>query len=129
MAAIRIALAAKVGPGRVFLVSDAMSPTGSAQKTFKLGGRTIYRKDGRLTLENGTLAGADLDMASALKFMVESVGVDLSEAARMASLYPAQCLKRQDRLGHLAPGTSADLVHVDDDLSVRQVWRAGSPVL
>jgi len=125
-AVIRIALAAKSGPGRIFLVSDAMSVTGSDQQTFELGGRKILRAKGRLTLEDGTLAGADLDMGGALKFMMQKVGVDLAEASRMASLYPSQCMGLQAGLGQLQKGAAADLVHFDDNLMVQQVWQSGT---
>ncbi|MEP1209837.1 MAG: N-acetylglucosamine-6-phosphate deacetylase [Rhizobiaceae bacterium] len=127
-AAIRIALAAKNGPGRIFLVSDAMAATGSDRQEFELGGRKILRNGGRLTLEDGTLAGADIDMAGSLKFMVHSVGTEFAEAAKMATLYPAQCLGRQGQIGQLSPGLPADLVHLDDALSVQRVWRGGSPL-
>ncbi len=52
---IRIAIAAS--PQRIFLVSDCMAAAGTDQTEFTLGGRRILRRDGRLTLEDGTLAG------------------------------------------------------------------------
>lgn len=123
-AAIRVALGAKRPPGRVFLVTDAMSTVGSDQQTITLNGRTVWRRNGALELEDGTLAGSDLDMMSGVRFLVKEVGVELDEALRMASTYPAEFLKRSE-LGRIAPGTRADLVHIGDDLDVRAVWRAG----
>jgi N-acetylglucosamine-6-phosphate deacetylase len=123
-AAIGIALRAKRQPGRVFLVTDAMSTVGSDQQTIELNGRTVWRKDGVLVLEDGTLAGSDLDMMSAVRYLVRQVGVELGEALRMASAYPAEFLKRSD-LGRIAAGARADLVHVDDDLKATATWRAG----
>lgn len=123
-AAIRIALGAKRPPGRIFLVTDAMSTVGSDQQTITLNGRTVWRRNGALELEDGTLAGSDLDMMSAVRFLVQQVGIELDEALRMASTYPAEFLKRPE-LGRIAPGARADLVHIDDDLHVRAVWRAG----
>ena len=64
-----IALRAKNGPARIFLVTDAMATIGTDMTQFTLNGRTILRHDGRLTLADGTLAGADLDMISAVRFM------------------------------------------------------------
>ncbi|MEZ5812764.1 MAG: N-acetylglucosamine-6-phosphate deacetylase [Rhizobiaceae bacterium] len=124
VAAIRIALAAKTGPGKIFLVSDAMAVTGSELTSFKLGGRTIYRKDGRLTLADGTLAGADLDMVGAVAFMVDKVGVGIEEALKMATAYPAECIGA-DHHGHLRPGARADFVHLDDRFRVGQIWQGG----
>lgn len=123
-AAIGIALRAKRPPGRIFLVTDAMSTVGSDQQTITLNGRTVWRRNGALELEDGTLAGSDLDMMSAVRYLVRQVGVELGEALRMASTYPAEFLKRSD-LGRIAAGARADLVHIDDDLKAKATWRAG----
>ncbi|TIO19093.1 MAG: N-acetylglucosamine-6-phosphate deacetylase, partial [Mesorhizobium sp.] len=105
-----LALNAKKGPGRILLVTDAMATIGTDMTSFTLNGRTIYRKDGSLRLADGTLAGADLDMISAVRFVHRVVGLDLDEALRMASLYPAEAIGQAHRLGRFANGTAADIV-------------------
>ncbi|TPL81100.1 N-acetylglucosamine-6-phosphate deacetylase [Mesorhizobium sp. B2-3-13] len=127
-ATIRIALDAKQGPGRIVLVTDAMATIGTDMSSFTLNGRTIYRKDGSLRLADGTLAGADLDMISAIRFMHRTVGLELSEALRMASLYPAQAIDQSHRLGRFAKGTAADIVALSDDLGIGSVWIGGDKV-
>ena len=124
-AAIRIALRAKAGPGRIFLVTDAMAVTGSNLAEFTLNGCRILRRAGRLTLADGTLAGADLDMISAVRFMVETIGIAREEALRMASLYPAELIGRSNEIGRLAPGTRADFLHLDANLNILGVWQGG----
>ena len=126
---IDIALRAKQGPGRIFLVTDAMATIGTDMPSFTLNGRTIYRKGGSLRLEDGTLAGADLDMISAVRFMHETVGVTLDEALRMASLYPAEAMGVAGRLGRLGAGTEASMVHLTDGLEVARVWIGGKPAM
>lgn len=127
-ATIGIALRAKHGPAKIFLVTDAMAAIGTDVTSFTLNGRTIHRKDGSLRLDDGTLAGADLDMISAVLFMHEKIGLELGEALRMASLYPAEAMGVADRHGRLGKGTAADFVHLSDDLSVRSVWIGGERV-
>ena len=127
-ATMRIALRAKQGPGRIFLVTDAMATIGTEMTSFTLNGRTIRREKGRLTLEEGTLAGADLDMISAVRFVHRTIGLDLGEALRMASLYPAQSVRQGHRLGRLAPAFAASLVHLSDDLAINRVWIDGAEV-
>lgn len=127
-AAISIALRAKCGPGRIYLVTDAMATIGTDKTSFTLNGRPIMRHGGRLTLADGTLAGADLDMISAVRYMAETVGTGLEEAVRMASLYPAQCMGIEKRYGQLKPGAGANFVHLGSDRSVRQVWIDGVSV-
>jgi N-acetylglucosamine-6-phosphate deacetylase len=127
-ATIKIALRAKQGPGKIVLVSDAMATIGTDMTSFTLNGRTIYRKDGSLRLADGTLAGADLDMISAVRYVHRAVGLDLSEALRMASLYPAQAIRQSHRLGRFANGTAADIVSLSDDLDMKSVWIGGKKV-
>ncbi|PZV37972.1 N-acetylglucosamine-6-phosphate deacetylase [Mesorhizobium kowhaii] len=127
-ATIKIALRAKQGPARIVLVSDAMATIGTDMTSFTLNGRTIYRRDGSLRLADGTLAGADLDMISAVRFIHRVVGVELSEALRMASLYPAQAIGQSHRLGRFANGTAADIIALSDDLDIRNVWISGERV-
>ena len=124
-AALRVALRAKQEPARLFLVSDAMPPAGSMDDSFTLNGRVVTRRGGRLTLADGTLAGSDLTMDRAVRFAVEHLHQPFAEALRMASLYPAQFLRLDADRGRIAPGFSADMVLLDDDLSVRAAWIAG----
>ncbi|NBJ09746.1 N-acetylglucosamine-6-phosphate deacetylase [Microvirga arsenatis] len=123
-AALRAAIAAK-GTERMMLVTDAMSVTGTDLAGFDLHGRRIHRKDGRLTTEDGTLAGSDLDMASAVRNSVNRLGLALPDALRMASLVPAAFLKLDHELGRIAPGYRASLVLLDDALQVQETWIDG----
>lgn len=126
-AAIGVALRAKRGPGRIFLVTDAMAPLGTDMTGFRLNGREIFRKDGRLTLADGTLAGADTDMMACVRFMHRHVGLDLDEALRMASLYPAEAIGMTGRKGRLTHGHDADFAALDASLSVAATWIGGRP--
>ncbi|HWA20452.1 MAG TPA: N-acetylglucosamine-6-phosphate deacetylase [Devosia sp.] len=123
---IGVALRAKRGPGHIFLVTDGMSVMGTDAQSFELTGRMVHRKDGALRLADGTLAGADLTMIDAVAYVHRALGVDLDEALRMASLYPARAMGL-DRSGRIAVGSGADIVHLGDDLSIRGVLIAGVP--
>ncbi|MET2829945.1 N-acetylglucosamine-6-phosphate deacetylase [Mesorhizobium shangrilense] len=127
-ATMAIALRAKQGPAKIVLVTDAMATIGTDMTSFTLNGRTVFRKDGTLRLADGTLAGADLDMISAVRFVHRVIGLDLDEALRMASLYPAQAIGQSHRLGRFANGTAADIVALSDDLDVKGVWIDGASV-
>jgi N-acetylglucosamine-6-phosphate deacetylase len=122
------AIRAKRGPGHIFLVTDAMSLTGTQLESFTLTGRTVYRKEGALRLADGTLAGADLTMIAAIAYLHRTVGMDLGEVLRMASLYPAEAMGISERYGHLKRGARADMVLLDDDLKVRTTWVGGEEV-
>ncbi|MDO5640935.1 MAG: N-acetylglucosamine-6-phosphate deacetylase [Paracoccus sp. (in: a-proteobacteria)] len=124
--ALGVALRGKAGPGRMFLVSDAMSTIGTDLPGFTLNGRQIYRRDGRLTLADGTLAGADIAQIDALRYVHQRLGLALDEALRLAALYPAQALGITDR-GHLRPDARADFWAMTPDITAHQVWLAGRP--
>lgn len=123
--ALAAAIRAKRGPGRIFLVTDAMPTVGAEGDRFEIYGQEVRRSNGRLTLADGTLAGSDIDMVTGLRFAVAHLDVSLDEALRMASLYPAMLLGLDDRRGRIAPGMIADLVHLDDSLEVRATWVGG----
>lgn len=119
---IRIAMAAR--PEGVFLVSDCMAAAGTDQTEFTLNGRRILRGNGRLTLEDGTLAGADLTLPRALEVMVRTVGLPVEQALRMATATPAALIGNHN-IGHLRQGAEASLVHLDDQLHLTAVWQKG----
>ena len=68
-------------------------------------------------------------MDEALRFCVRTVGVALAHALAMASRVPAAFLRRDRDLGRIAPGYLASLVHLDDELRVRETWVEGEPTL
>jgi len=121
---LRIALAAK-GWERMMLVTDAMSSVGSDLQSFVLHGRTVTRQTGRLSLDDGTLAGSDLDMASAVRNAVTALGLPLEAALHMASRAPAEFLGLGQEYGRIAPGYRASLVLLDGDLGVVETWIDG----
>ena len=121
---LRVAVAAKAR-GRMMLVTDAMPSVGAGEESFQLSGQTVEVEGGRCVLADGTLAGSNLDMASAVGNSVELLGLPLEEALRMASLYPAEFLSMADRRGRIGPGYCADLVLLDDDLNVSRTWIGG----
>lgn len=125
---LHIACAAKRGADRLFLVTDAMAAAGTELTEFALAGRRILRRGGRLTLEDGTLAGADVTLPQAVARMVDDVGLPVAQALAMATSIPAACAGLAGRAGAIAPGRAADLVHLDDRLRLAGVWQAGRPV-
>ncbi len=123
--AVRAAFAAKGAEG-IALVSDAMPSVGSALTHFDLMGRRISLRNGKLTAPDGTLAGAHLDMASAVRNAVRLAGISLPDALQSASLTPARLLRIDNERGCLVPGAQADLVALDGGLNVIATWVAGA---
>jgi N-acetylglucosamine-6-phosphate deacetylase len=120
----RAAFAAK-GRDKVALVSDAMPTVGTEKDNFDLMGRRIHLRCGRLVSDNGTLAGAHLDMASAVRNAVTLAGLSLNDALRAASLVPARFLGLAPQRGTLTPGARADIVALTPSFNVVTTWLAG----
>ena len=125
-ATMRLALRCKP-LDRFLLVSDAMPPTGGTRRRFTLNGRTITAADGRLVDEAGTLAGADLDMASAVRNAAALLGLSQAEALGMAGAAPAGFMRLDDELGRIAPGYRASLVALNAAGEVIETWIDGQP--
>ncbi len=126
-ATVRLALAAK-GTERLMLVTDAMSSIGTDASDFMLQGKRIMVRDGRCVFEDGTLAGAHHDMATALRNSVAITGLPVEQAVRMASETPARFLGLEASHGTIAPGQRADWVWLDEHLEPRGTWIGGCPV-
>ena len=126
-ASLKVALKTK-GPGHCMIVTDSMSTVGSSQTAFTLNGECILLSDGKLTNDAGVLAGSALDMASAVRYMVTAVGANLETAVRMASQTPAEFLGLSDKYGSLGPGQAADMILLDNDVSVHMTIISGEMV-
>ena len=122
-AMLRLALR---GLGHPMLVTDAMPPVGGRHSSFQLYGKEIKVAGGRCLRPDGTLAGAALDMATAIRNCVKLLCVPLQDALRFASRNPAEFIGVGHQLGKLAPGYRADIVAFDPDtLTVSETWVAG----
>jgi N-acetylglucosamine-6-phosphate deacetylase len=123
-ASLRVAYAA-LGKEALMLVTDAMPTVGATSKSFSLGATQIMADGGALRSADGTLAGSDLDMASAVKNATMMMGVDLAAASHMASATPARFMGQQTVRGAITPGLAADLVHIDAQIRVLSTWIGG----
>lgn len=121
-----IRLAQRCKPaGRLVLVTDAMATVGGNKGRFSLYGENISESDGKLVNAEGVLAGSAIGMIDAVRYTSKYVGVALDECLRMASLYPAAILGLDKRLGRIASGYRADLVHFDEGFAVHNTWLSG----
>ena len=101
----------------MFLVSDAMAVAGTDDTGFRLNGRMVSRQNGALRLDDGTLAGADLDLLRAVSLLVREVGVDLDHALAAATSVPAAVAGLPDAC--LTPGVTPleEMIRIKSDLS------------
>jgi N-acetylglucosamine-6-phosphate deacetylase len=124
-ASLRAAYRAK-GADRLMLVTDAMPTVGTTARSFEIGDTEVLVQDGALRSADGTLAGSNLDMATAVRNSVAMVKLDPITACQMASRTPAEFLGIADTHGRMASGYRADLVHLDNTCHVQATWIGGA---
>lgn len=124
---LNLALAARMMPNRLYLVTDAMRTFAGTVSEFDLMGTPVSLQDGRLTGPDGTLAGAHLGMDQAVRVMVEAAGVALETVIAMASATPARVMGLEAELGRVAPGYRAALTFLDAAGHARGVLVDGHP--
>lgn len=115
----------RLGPDRMYLVTDAMAAAGMGAGEYELAGRTVSLKDGIPRLEDGTLAGSVLTMDEAIRNTLEFTGCSLPEAVRMTTATPA-ALIRATHKGRLEAGCDADVVALSPELEVEATWIGGN---
>ncbi len=112
---------------KLFCVTDSTSATGMPDGEYRLGRNIVTKCMGGVRLADGTLAGSTLTMDQALRNLVKKMGLDLMDASRRVSTNAADFLGLADR-GRLAVGAWADLVMLNSDLSIQQVYVEGNAV-
>jgi N-acetylglucosamine-6-phosphate deacetylase len=112
---------------RLILITDAMRGAGMVEGESELGGQKVLIRGGAARLPGGSLAGSVLTMDTALRNAV-AAGVPLLHAAGLASSNAARYLGLADR-GEIRIGRRADLVVLDADLAVREVWIGGARMI
>ena len=81
--------------------------------------------DGKLTLDDGTIAGSAKPLLDGVKMVARTLRRPLYEAVRMATLNPARIVKVDHRLGSLTIGKEATFLRLDAELQLKQVWLRG----
>ena len=110
-----------VGPARTLLITDAIAAAGAGDGDYRLGGLDVVVANGAARLrESGSLAGSTLTMDDAVRRTVTGTGWSVATTIAAAATNPANLLDL-DR-GAIATGLRADLVHLDEDLHVVQVF-------
>jgi N-acetylglucosamine-6-phosphate deacetylase len=112
--------------GRFCLVTDAMAATALGDGTYSLGDREVSVAGAEARLADGTLAGSVLTMDQAVRNLV-GLGASIEDAVDAATRVPAQLVGRHD-LGCLTEGGMADVVVLDDALTVQRTLIGGTEV-
>lgn len=118
------------GSSRVALVTDAIEAAGVGDGHYRHGDMVIDVVDGMAVLEDrSSIAGSTLTTDKALRRAVLHAEVPLHQAVTALTATPARVLGLEGQIGVIAAGAQADLVVLDESLTVQTVYRHGRPVL
>lgn len=115
------------GPKRVILVSDTMRAAGMPDGDYTLGGQPVKVKGKHATLADGTLAGSVTNLMNCMRTAV-SFGIPLEDAVWAAAVNPARAIGIFSRMGSLEPGKRANVVVLDQNLELKDVFFRGELV-
>jgi len=118
----------KLGPDRTFLITDGMQAIGLGDGMFVYNGIEYESKAGAARYKDGTLIGTAIGLSQMLERFVEFTDCPLDVAIRMVTQNPAGLLGLQDKKGSIAVGKDADLILIENDLSVHTTLVAGKIV-
>lgn len=121
-----VRISKKIMNDKLLLVTDATAAAGAEIKQFDFVGTSVYYQDGKCIGKDGTLGGSAITMIESIEQCVKFVGIDLAEAIRMATLYPAKVISLADKLGSIAPGKIANLAIFNNDYQVTATVVNGS---
>ncbi len=109
---------------RIMLITDSIAASHLGDGEYPLQGSVVRVIDGVARIPQGNLAGSTLRFDAALRHAVRITGRTLSEIAFATGANQAESLGLTDR-GHLRAGMLGDVVLMNRDLQVEQVFVGG----
>lgn len=104
-------------PDRMVAISDSMSATGLADGIYSLGGQTVYVKDYKAVLSDGTIAGSVTNLFNMMKKLIK-YGVEPETAVAAVTINPAKSVQLDHLCGEIKTGRKADFLVLDEEYNI-----------
>lgn len=104
-----------LGEDRSVVVSDSMCAAGFGDGEYALGSQTVYVKDGKALLTDGTIAASTTNIFSEFKNII-SFGVPIKQAVKSCTINPARVIGVDGVTGSIKVGKRADFTILSNDL-------------
>lgn len=118
-ATLRIAFR-EMGEDGTVIISDSMKAAGCPDGDYDLGGQSVYVRDGKALLADGTIAASTSNVYKELKNVI-SFGIPEKQAVKSATINPAKAIRVDDKTGSIEEGKLADILVVDKDYNIKLV--------
>ncbi|MCC8138057.1 MAG: N-acetylglucosamine-6-phosphate deacetylase [Clostridiales bacterium] len=116
------------GDDRIILISDSLRACGMPDGEYELGGQRFTVRGKHAALPDGTLAGSVSNLMDCFRIAVKEMGIPLTSAVRAAAVNPAKAIGIYDKYGSLTPGKYANVVILDQEFSLRDVYIHGQRI-
>ena len=114
------------GPQRIVAITDSIMAAGLPDGNYHLGVNDVVVKDGDAKLQSdGTRAGSTLTQDTALQNMLAWLPLSLEEILPTLTENPAREMGLWETKGSIAPGKDADLVFLNENAEITQVYTRG----
>ena len=115
-----------LGENRACVVSDSMRGAGLGAGEFDLGGQKtfVYENGKYAVLADGTIAASITNVFAEFRNLLE-FGIDFKTALKSCTINPASAIGLDDEIGSIAPNKAADIIFVDEDLNIKEVYING----
>lgn len=98
-----------------------MRAAGHHDGEYDLGGQTVYVKDGKALLADGTIAASTSNVYEEFKNVL-SFGIPFKQALKSATINPARAIRADAQTGSIEPGQGrADLLVLDGQYNIKMV--------
>lgn len=111
-------LIAKIKGDKFCLITDCIRAGGMPDGDYTLGGQPVHKEGIKCLMDDGTIAGSVLKLNEAVFNLYENSELEIYEAVKCASLYPAKALGVDNEIGSLEIGKRADIIIADERFDV-----------
>ncbi len=117
-----------LGEDRTIVISDSMKAADCADGEYMLGGQTVYVRNGKALLADGTIAASTSNIFDEFKNLL-SFGIDFKHAVKSCSINPAKAVGQDKITGSIEAGKNADLLIVDEEMNIKSVFVKGKKII
>lgn len=110
---------------RLLVISDSMSAAGLQDGEYVLGGLPVFVREGKATLENGTIAGSTTDLLKEMGIWMDDCGLSMEEILPCMTMNQARAVRMEDKIGSIEAGKAADLVVISPKREIQAVYKNG----
>ncbi len=120
-----VKLAARLAGDRLVLITDSMEATGCPDGEYSIAGMPVTVTDGKARTHDGAIAGSTLSMWQALHNLRDFADISFEDAVYAATFAPACEIGLDGEIGSIEVGKRADLLLLDNWLSIDTILCGG----